>query len=415
MGVTRNRFLRLTGAAAAGWLMPPSAWPASQDVADDLRARVSRTIQDYDAQGIHRTATDVDDRSAAWLADEARSAGADAVLEEFDLSRIDVRGAFLGVGDRAIEGLPLFDGGFTDERGVSGRLGAPDMGSEVALVELDAAAISSEGRSIAESRRSNRHQALVAVTVGAHEGLSPTNAASFAHPFGVPVLQVSSEARDLLRDHARRRAEVRVVAHAVRTADRASNVAAMVRGRRGDLAPVVVMTPRSGWWHCAGERGGGIACWLEACRAVARAHMPRTMIFVASSGHELGHFGLDAFISKRPGLVKEAAAWIHLGANIGAAGGTARLQASDDAIESLAADALKAAGAEVRQRVPQGTVPGGEARNIHLAGGRYVSLLGSSPVFHSLADRWPAAVDAAAVARFASAVADLVVTMARQL
>lgn len=411
IGVTRNRFLRLTGAAAAGWLIPSSAWSAAQDVSDERLARVSRTIQAYDAQGVHRTATDVDDSSAAWLADEARSAGADAVLEEFDLGRIDVRAAFLQAGDRTIDGLPLFDGGFTDERGVSGRLGTPETDTEIALVELDSAGISSEGRSIAELRRSTRHRALVAVTGGAIAGLSPTNAAAFAHPFGVPVLLVSSEARDLLRDHARRRTEVRLVAHAVPVADRASNLVAAVRGRRRDLAPVVVMTPRSGWWHCAAERGGGIACWLEACRAAAGARSARTALLVASSGHELGHFGLDAFISKRPDLVKGAAAWIHLGANIGAAGGTVRLQASDDAIESMAADALKRAGAEVRQRVPRDTVPAGEARNIHVGGGRYVSLLGSSRFFHSLADRWPSAVDAVAVANHATAVAALTLSL----
>ena len=70
------------------------------------------------------------------------------------------------------------------------------------------------------------------------------------------------------------------------------------------------------------------------------------------------------------------------------------------------------AGTGELQRVPRGTVPAGEARNIHLGGGRYVSLLGSNPFFHSQADRRPAAVDASAVARFAAAVADVVVSLA---
>jgi hypothetical protein len=66
----------------------------------------------------------------------------------------------------------------------------------------------------------------------------------------------------------------------------------------------------------------------------------------------------------------------------------------------------------VRQRVPRGTRPGGEARNIHDGGGRYVSLLGSGPYFHNVADRWPVAVDVAAVSRFSEAFASLAVSLA---
>ena len=48
------------------------------------------------------------------------------------------------------------------------------------------------------------------------------------------------------------------------------------------------MTPRSGWYSCASERGGGIACWLELMRTL-NGRAPRDVLFVASSGHELGH------------------------------------------------------------------------------------------------------------------------------
>ena len=147
-------------------------------------------------------------------------------------------------------------------------------------------------------------------------------------------------------------------------------------------------------------------------RALAAAGAARPATFVASSGHELGHLGLESFLNRRRVLLKGAAAWVHLGANIGAAGGRARLQASDDAIERPARAAMTQAGTGELQRVARGTVPAGEARNIHIGGGRYLSLLGSSPFFHSQADRWPAAVDAAAVARYATAIADLVVSLA---
>jgi hypothetical protein len=220
-------------------------------------------------------------------------------------------------------------------------------------------------------------------------------------------LQVSSEHESWLTEAAAAGRSVRVVASATRTRAQGINVIARVGGARSDLAPVVVITPRSGWWHCAGERGGGIACWLEAIRAAAGARAPRPALFLASSGHELGHLGLDHFLHARPALVKEAAAWIHLGANIGAAGGAMRLQALDDAIAGMAVDALQRAGAALDRQVPRGTVPAGEARNIHTGGGRYVSVLGTSRFFHSIADRFPDAVDVPAVVRYALAVADV--------
>lgn len=397
------------GASAAWWLARLDA--SAQR--DDHASRAASVISAYDAQGIHRTATDVDVRSARWLVDQAAHAGADVRIEMFPLDRVDVRAAFVEAEGRRGEGLPLFDGGFTDAQGVTGRIGPPEHGFPIALVVLNSAGISSEGRSLDALRRSTRHRGIVAVTEGAHSGLSPANAGAFAAPFGLPVLQVATDDHLWLRDLTARGLPVRFVADAVRTPAEAANVVATVPGRQPDRSPLVVMTPRSGWFHCASERGGGLACWLEAIRAVSAAKPPRTLVAVASSGHELGHYGLDRFLAARPGLVKRAAAWIHFGANIGAAGGTPRLQTSDDAIEAMAGEALAKAGAMVRQRVPRGTRPGGEARNIHDGGGRYVSILGSGPFFHNIADRWPASADIAAVARFGDAFAALAIRIAQ--
>ena len=58
-------------------------------------------------------------------------------------------------------------------------------------------------------------------------------------------------------------------------------------------------------------------------------------------------------------------------------------------------------------------MPNGETRDIHRAGGRYVTLVGSNPLFHLPQDRYPAAVDTQAVARFAAASARMVVALSR--
>jgi putative aminopeptidase FrvX len=172
------------------------------------------------------------------------------------------------------------------------------------------------------------------------------------------------------------------------------------------------MTPRSGWYWCASERGGGIAVWLEVMRALRTSPPKRRVWFVASSGHELGHLGINAYIDRRPGVATNAVAWLHLGANVGAAtDATTTVQASDDRLDSQLSDAMAAAGLRVDRRAPRGRVPSGEAEAVHRRGGHYVSIIGGSALFHHLEDRGPAAIDPHAIARFAQAFTAL----ARQL
>jgi hypothetical protein len=414
--LTRAEFLLL---AALAWLPAESARAAlarrrqAPGAAPDSQPqRIAGVIEAFDRQGFHRTGTDVDHISGEWLEREAARRGADTTRETFPLQRFDLRAAYVEIGGRRLDGLPLFDGGTTGPGGIVARLGPAGSGSPLLLATLDAAAISSEGRFLEALRRSGQPRGIVAVTKGAHPGLSPSNAVSFANPYGVPVLQVSSEHEAWLRERAAGLAEATLVVDAARTAATARNVVATIRGANPALAPLFVITPRSGWFHCASERGGGIACWLEMIGILSATSPMRRVVFIASSGHELGHLGLDAALESRPGIVRSASAWIHLGANIGAAGGRPRLQASDDAMEAVAAAALERAGAPVDQRMPRGTVPAGEARNIHVGGGRYVSLLGSGPYFHNIADRFPAAVDVPAVARFAQALSDCAARLA---
>src|SRR5436190_23963891 len=112
--LSRAEFLRLTaGAFVAQTLTAAQESPAE---------RVARLIQQYDAQGVHRTATDVDNESARWLALAASAAGAEVQLDAFDLERIDVRSAYLEADGRRIDGTPFFDGTFTRPEGIAGRL-----------------------------------------------------------------------------------------------------------------------------------------------------------------------------------------------------------------------------------------------------------------------------------------------------
>jgi hypothetical protein len=140
------------------------------------------------------------------------------------------------------------------------------------------------------------------------------------------------------------------------------------------------------------------------------------VIFTANSGHELGHLGLDEFMARRPGWERPVAAggaiWVHYGANLGAVGGELSIQSASDDLRALTAAELVRAG-QPHQMAPKTLVPNGETRDIHRAGGCYVTLVGSNPLFHLPQDRWPHAVDAGAIARIAAAASRLVVALTR--
>jgi hypothetical protein len=378
-----------------------------------LEQRVSRIVNQYAQQGFHRTGTRVDRASADWLCEKVHEAGCTPSRETFSLSRVELITNVLIAADRRIEGTPLFDGAFTEPEGIRGRLGPLQSDADIAVADTVPNAAASGA--LGEARRANRYKALVCVTRGERPGLCPSNADFFAQPFGPPVLQISSEHAAWLSEQAQHGAAVQAVAHVKRTAATAFNVTTTIKGSDVTLAPMVISTPRSGWYSCASERGGGIVCWLEAMRALRAARLNRTVIFVAFSGHEVGLLGMHAFMDRRPAIIANATAWIHFGANIGAAMGPGnRLTASSDEIGNIAAGAMASAGLSVDLRAPRGTIPGGEAEVVHRNGGRYVAVTGRNALFHNPEDRGPQAVDPAVVAKFSRAFVSAAQSIASQ-
>jgi hypothetical protein len=266
-------------------------------------------------------------------------------------------------------------------------------------------------------RRDTAHRALLIVCTGDRPGMGLLNAERFRHPYGAPTIHVSSDASDVVLAGATRAAPARVVAESRYIPAAARNVVVAIRGSRPSSPPVVVMTPRSSWWQSTAERGGGLVCWLESLRALIAAPPACNVIFTANSGHELGHLGLDDFMARRPGwerpISEGGATWIHFGANIGAANGELSLQAASDDLRQLTEAELVRAGQAPDVVAPKTLVPSGETRDIHRAGGRYVTLVGSNPLFHLPQDRWPHAVDTDAVTGVAAAAAALVVKLTR--
>lgn len=360
--------------------------------------QVATDIRGWDAIAEHRTGTPGDRQTSAWLAAQARATGLAAERQDFELSRWVPDVCTVAVGDVVVEGVPLFDGGTTGREGVGGRLvslprgGAAGGSAAIGLGSFGNAA-GAANRALAGARNSDSWQALVAVSKmdARVTGLALQNADRFQAPFGPPVLQVATEHEAWLQAAARRGGTAHVTVYSNFETATASNVVCRIPGRRRRLAPLVVLTPKSAWWVCTAERGGGIAVWLALLRHFAANRPRRDVLFVATSGHELGHLGLAHFLAA--GGVRNPRAWIHLGANFAAVASRLRLQASDAELAGIARNALGEADVPIAATTPPGGRPAGEARNIHDMGHRYVSLLGSNAWFHHPDDRWPGTID----------------------
>jgi len=375
---------------------------------DDAQRRAARWLAAWDAQGLHRTATTGDAAGAEWLAREAAALGARVSIEEFVLDRLDPVTAFLEFGGTRIRAIPVFDAPSTDAAGVPGRLGPVGGDGEILVAELSPRAVYSG--EFERLRRDGSHRGFVVLCAGERPGMGLLNAEGFRAPYGAPAIHVASEARAALLAAAAQGMPARLVADSRRTPTRACNIVATLPSRGGAGPPLVVMTPRSSWWQSTAERGGGLVAWLESLHTLVAMPAARPVIFTANSGHELGHLGLDDFVARRPGW-EENASWVHWGANLGAAGGNLTVVSPDDARRALAAAELTRAG-QPHELAPRTLVPSGETRDIHRKGGRYLTLVGTNPLFHLPQDRWPEAVDLAAVNRIAAAAARTVFALA---
>lgn len=367
----------------------------------NLHRDIETCMRAWDRTPNRRTGTGGDADTAAWLVDMCRQAGARAVPTSFPLRRWQVRRCALAVGRSVSTAAPLFDGGTTGRGGVAAPLALLPCDS----TRIGVGVIGPGENALAQARAQGGYPALVAITKYNADvpGLALQNADRFADPFGPPVLQVAGTDEAWLREAVAQGEVGRVTVQVDFVDAEGVNVTARIAGRDPQAAPLVVLTPKSAWWTSTAERGGGIALWLALLRRAAVLQPARDMVFVATSGHELGHLGLQHFLHHNSALGNDAHAWIHLGANFAARGGRLRLQASDEGTFALARKALAAAGRPPDDATPIGERPGGEARDLHDLGRRYVSFLGSNPWFHHPDDRWPHAVDVAQTARVANA------------
>ncbi len=183
---------------------------------------------------------------------------------------------------------------------------------------------------------------------------------------------------------------------------------------------VFVGTPASSFVPAASERGGGISILLGLARHYAaepRSQRPETLVFLATTGHEVGFLGLEALIEAKGSWFTDADAYVHLGASLGAPtgvenpdgsvtvtpvppAGLSQHDSENPLLETGATAAFTAAGQPLAN-TPMHVSGGGEQVYAWQEGVPEIAVNGGSLWFHTAADL-PSVVDPGILTRLAA-------------
>jgi hypothetical protein len=311
MGVDRREAMLAGLAAWAG-----TGVSARAAAADPLAgAALYADVETYAGLGVHRTGTPGDAATTEWLARGLTAAGYTVERQGFDYPVFELTRADLTLGGRTVEGFPYWTPGVSPAGGVTGPLSVAGGAGRVALVDLPAgtgAGLEAPPPALISDAVASGSLAVVAITENRLGELAILNRTPKAQPWRVPVLLVAGREGAALKAAAAAGQSVAVRVEG-RTVTRTAHNVVGRRSRPGKH--LVLSTPKSGWLHCAGERGSGIAIWLGLARWLA-ASTDHNLTVIAASGHEFDGYGGHLFAETLAPKPADTKLWVAIGANV---------------------------------------------------------------------------------------------------
>ena len=276
-------------------------------------------VKAYSALGEHRTASKVDRDTSAWLAKQLEGFGFTSKLVPFRVRQFQFESARLTASGRSIPCFPLWPPRATGP--VRAPIARATVKGCVAIARFPkGGAMTPAHRAVIQPLIEAGAAAIIGLTPSDSGELVAVNSTADAEPWPVPILLVGPPEGD----ESARRERCEAISIQGREGPRA--VAFETIGEIGTgNKRIVISTPSSGWFHCAGERGPGIAMWLALARWSSHRESSLRYTFVASSGHELGEQGMHSFLTGSAPRPDQVSIWLHLGASIAARGSTRRL------------------------------------------------------------------------------------------
>jgi len=318
-----RRALLGAAAAASGLVAAPAPATAGPSASPFSTGEMRRIFERYQGFGDKAAGGEGDNASGAWLIAELEALGYRCTRQAYEAPAYEGAPAELVVGAERADLIPQAIVAPTGPEGLRARLylaGSPaEPRDAIALVVLPFARWSSVKGEVERRVKGELDRGAagaVLVTTGPTGDALALNAPADRPLFAKPVAVLAPrDAQPFIE--ASLRGDEGVLRIPGRTFRRpAFNVTASLD--RGAGRALVLSTPRSGWFGCAGERGPGIAVWLAVARWASSAGLKADIELVATSGHEYENAGGEHYIRNLAPSPRDTALWIHLGANVAA-------------------------------------------------------------------------------------------------
>lgn len=317
--MTPSRRGLFLGAASGGLALAP---PLTAEPLDD--AWHQAVVERYFGFGDKATGGPGDTAVGAWLEGELARAGYQCGRQSFDAPYFDAARTTLSIEGLTASVIPQAPVVATGPEGLTGplrlALGDGPLDGAVALIVLPARRWSSaldplirDGLADAWARGA---AAAVLVTTGPTGDALALNAPAHPEAPARPVAVLAPRDAPAFLDAAAERRTGRLILSGTSGRRPAWNLTA--RLDRGAERTVILSTPRSGWFGCAGERGSGVAVWLAAALWLARRRDDIDIELVAISGHEYENLGGARYLEDHAPPPSRTRLWVHVGANLAA-------------------------------------------------------------------------------------------------
>lgn len=273
-------------------------------------------VKYYVHLGIHRTATEGDNKTSAWLKNKLDGYGYKTAYLYFLVKQFFLEDASLKINNKMLKIFPLWPVQNANVSLTATLINADKhdspLSGKIAFIRLKA-----------EDRKYMDHlekldrfnylieqqvKAIILVVDNAAGEIAALNTQPNAS-WKIPVVQIAPKDTTQLINNSTVTINIKGTLKDVL----ARNVIAKI----GDgEKKVIISTPISGWFTCGGERGPGIAVFNAIAEWVSREKPPYTFIFIGNSSHELeDHRGTHVFIDKAAPKPEDVRLWVHLGAS----------------------------------------------------------------------------------------------------
>lgn len=330
-------------------------------------------VEEYSGMGFHRTGSEVDLATADWMAEQLSTAGFSTHLEDVAFEQFVSSSSLTVSGDEIFHlVVPYTWTGQLETSSVTAQALDPKYGGTPDVLEEPITGAAGSG-----------HEAAIFATSHAEGSLQAINRELGPVPVRFPTVLVAGNQLETVQSD-----DIRLQISASLRPGVTRNVIGRNRlaVANPSASPLVLTTPLSGWFMCAGERGTGIAVLLGMLERLE----DRPVLVVATGGHELGWFGATRWVDNADVTPSTS---IHVGASI------AVLEPGDGADRELAgtrfaltsvpdrsgelAEALAAARLNLRTEAESWV---GEGQPFSQLSGPLLSMSGAGLDFHTPQD-----------------------------